>query len=42
MDQLSHTEASRVIGYAAAYEYAEVDDILNAAKEKMSRLLLFC
>jgi len=35
LDQLSHTGKHQgVIAYAAAYEYAEVDDILNAAKEK--------
>lgn len=35
LDQLSQTGKHQgVIAYAAAYEYAEVDDILNAAKEK--------
>ena len=35
LDQLSSTGKHQgVIAYAAAYEYAEVDDILNAAKEK--------
>ena len=35
LDQLSETGKHQgVIAYAAAYEYAEVDDILNAAKEK--------
>ena len=35
LDQLSSTEKHQgVIAYAAAYEYAEVEDILNAAKEK--------
>lgn len=35
LDQLSHTGKHQgVIAYAAAYEYAEVDDILNAAKER--------
>lgn len=35
LDQLSETGRHQgVIAYAAAYEYAEVDDILSAAKEK--------
>jgi len=35
LDQLSQTGKHQgVIAYAAAYEYAEVDDILNAAKER--------
>lgn len=35
LDQLSETGKHQgVIAYAAAYEYAEVEDILNAAKEK--------
>lgn len=35
LDQLSETGKHQgVIAYAAAYEYAEVDDILNLAKEK--------
>ena len=35
LNQLSETGKHQgVIAYAAAYEYAEVDDILNAAKEK--------
>jgi len=35
LDQLSETGKHQgVIAYAAAYDYAEVDDILNAAKEK--------
>jgi 23S rRNA (guanosine2251-2'-O)-methyltransferase len=35
LDQLSQTGKHQgVIAYAAAYEYAEVEDILNAAKEK--------
>lgn len=35
LDQLSETGKHQgVIAYAAAYEYAEVDDILNQAKEK--------
>ena len=35
LGQLSQTGKHQgVIAYAAAYEYAEVDDILNAAKEK--------
>ena len=35
LDQISETGKHQgVIAYAAAYEYAEVDDILNAAKEK--------
>ena len=35
LDQMSETGKHQgVIAYAAAYEYAEVEDILNAAKEK--------
>ncbi len=35
LDQLSETGKHQgVIAYAAAYEYAEIEDILNAAKEK--------
>lgn len=35
LDQLSETGKHQgVIAYAAAYDYAEVEDILNAAKEK--------
>lgn len=35
LDQISETGKHQgVIAYAAAYEYAEVEDILNAAKEK--------
>lgn len=35
LDQLSETGKHQgVIAYAAAYEYAQVEDILNAAKEK--------
>lgn len=35
LDQMSESGKHQgVIAYAAAYEYAEVDDILNAAKEK--------
>lgn len=35
LDQLSETEKHQgVIAYAAAYEYAEVEDILKAAEEK--------
>lgn len=35
LDQISETEKHQgVIAYAAAYEYAEVEDILKAAKEK--------
>ncbi len=35
LDQLSETGKHQgVIAYAAAYDYAEVDDILNSAKEK--------
>jgi rRNA methylase, putative, group 3 len=35
LDQISETQKHQgVIAYAAAYEYAEVDDILQAAKEK--------
>ena len=35
LDQISETGKHQgVIAYAAAYEYAEVDDILAAAKEK--------
>ncbi|MBB2182033.1 23S rRNA (guanosine(2251)-2'-O)-methyltransferase RlmB [Lachnospiraceae bacterium MD1] len=35
LDQMSETEKHQgVIAYAAAYEYAEVEDILNAAREK--------
>lgn len=35
LDQLSETGKHQgVIAYAAAYEYAEVDDILEAAKKK--------
>ncbi|MBR4580564.1 MAG: 23S rRNA (guanosine(2251)-2'-O)-methyltransferase RlmB [Lachnospiraceae bacterium] len=35
LDQLSETGRHQgVIAYAAAYDYAEVEDILNAAKEK--------
>lgn len=35
LDQLSQTGKHQgVIAYAAAYEYAEVEDIINAAKEK--------
>ena len=35
LDQLSETGKHQgVIAYAAAYEYAEVDDILDAAKKK--------
>lgn len=35
LDQMSETEKHQgVIAYAAAYEYAEVDDILKAAEEK--------
>lgn len=35
LDQISATEKHQgVIAYAAAYEYAEVEDILKAAKEK--------
>ena len=35
LDQLSETGKHQgVVAYAAAYDYAEVDDILNAAKEK--------
>lgn len=35
LDQMSETEKHQgVIAYAAAYEYAEVEDILNTAREK--------
>lgn len=43
LDQLSETGKHQgVIAYAAAYEYAEVDDILEAAKKRVSRPLFSC
>lgn len=43
LDQLSETGKHQgVIAYAAAYEYAEVDDILEAARKRASRLLFSC
>ena len=43
LDQLSETGKHQgVIAYAAAYEYAEVDDLLEAAKKRASRLLFSC
>lgn len=42
MDQMSETGKHQgVIAYAAAYDYAEVDDILNIAKEKGEEPFLF-
>lgn len=42
LDQMSETGKHQgVIAYAAAYEYAEVEDILNAAKEKGEPPFLF-
>lgn len=42
LDQLSQTGRHQgVIAYAAAYEYAEVEDILRAAKEKGEAPFLF-
>ena len=43
LDQLSETGKHQgVIAYAAAYEYAEVDDILEGARKKGNRLLFSC
>lgn len=43
LDQLSETGKHQgVIAYAAAYEYAEVDDILEGARKKGDRLLFSC
>lgn len=42
LDQMSETGKHQgVIAYAAAYEYAEVEDILNSAKEKGEPPFLF-
>ena len=42
LDQMSETGKHQgVIAYAAAYEYAEVEDILNAAKEKGEAPFIF-
>ncbi len=42
LDQMSETGKHQgVIAYAAAYEYAEVEDILNAAKEKNEPPFIF-
>lgn len=42
LDQISETGKHQgVIAYAAAYEYAEVEDILNAAKEKGEEPFIF-
>lgn len=42
LDQMSVTGAHQgVIAYAAAYEYAEVEDILNNAKEKGEQPFIF-
>lgn len=42
LDQMSETGKHQgVIAYAAAYEYAQVEDILNAAKEKGEPPFLF-
>lgn len=42
LDQLSETGKHQgVIAYAAAYEYAEVEDILNAAREKGEAPFIF-
>ena len=43
LDQLSETKKHQgVIAVAAAYEYAEVDDILEIAREKGEPPFLFC
>lgn len=43
LDQLSETGKHQgVIAYAAAYEYAEVDDILEAAKKKGEPPFISC
>lgn len=43
LDQMSETGKHQgVIAVAAAYEYAEVEDILRAAREKGSRPFSFC
>lgn len=43
LDQLSETGKHQgVIAYAAAYEYAEVDDILETAKKRVNRPLFSC
>lgn len=42
LDQMSETKKHQgVIAYAAAYEYAEVEDILNAAREKNEAPFVF-
>lgn len=42
LDQMSETKKHQgVIAYAAAYEYAEVEDILNAAREKNEPPFIF-
>ena len=43
LDQLSETGKHQgVIAYAAAYEYAEVDDILEAKEKRVNRPLFSC
>lgn len=43
LDQMSETGKHQgVIAHAAAYEYAEVEDILKAAEEKADRRLSSC
>lgn len=43
LDQMSETGKHQgVIAQAAAYEYAEVEDILKRAEERENRLLSFC
>lgn len=43
LDQMSETGRHQgVIAYAAAYEYAKVEDILEAAEKSRRLLLYFC
>lgn len=43
LDQMSETGKHQgVIAYAAAYDYAEVEDILKKAEEKGEDLFFFC